>query len=150
MALSRRVPNTIAVMPSQMPPDRIIDDLVAIEAITPGMLVELHNDSGALKWGVHDSANEPAGGLVALDEIALNHGIDTAYSAGDRVKVGCFYPGDMFYGLIPSGQNITQGALLQSNGNGTLKAFSTGPGGFMAASTTGAVTENTRLWVQKL
>src|SRR5690606_15193849 len=27
--------------------------------ITPGMLVELHNDSGALKWGVHDSANDP-------------------------------------------------------------------------------------------
>jgi hypothetical protein len=151
MAVSKRVPNTIAISPSQVPAHRIRNDLVAAEAITPGMLVELSNDATyGLCWGVHDSANEPAARAVALDEIELNHGIDTAYTAGDLVKVGYLRPGDRFYGIIPSGQNITQGALLQSNGDGKLKAYSTGPGGFVAASSPGSVTEDTRLWVEVL
>jgi hypothetical protein len=150
MAITKRVPNTIAIRPATVPPNRINNDLVAVEAITPGMLVELHNDSGTLKWGVHDSANQPVARAVALDEIELNHGIATAYSAADLVKVGYFYPGDRFYGIIPSGQNITQGALLQSNGDGKLKAYSTGPGGFVAASSPGSVVADTRLWVEVL
>lgn len=150
MAISRRVPNKIAIRPGEIPPDRISADLPAVESITPGMLVELHNDGTTLKWGVHDSANEPVARAVALDEIELNHGIDTAYSAGDLVKVGYLRSGDRFYGIIPSGQNITQGALLQSNGDGKLKAYSTGVGGFVAASSPGSVTADTRLWVEVL
>jgi hypothetical protein len=150
MAISRRVPNQIMLRPGEMPPDRISCDHAAVEAITPGMLVELHDDSGALKWGVHDSADQPAARAVALDEKALNHGIATAYAAGDLVSVGYLYPGDRFYGIIPSGQNITQGALLQSNGDGKLKAFSAGPGGFVAASSPGSVAVDTRLIVEVL
>ena len=150
MALSRRDPNTIAIRPSQLPNDRIDSTLQAIETITPGMLVELHDNSGSLEWGVHDSANEPAAKAVALDQIELNKGVDDTYSAGDLVKVGYFRSGDRFWGLIPSGQNITQGALLQSNGDGKLKAFASGPGGFVAASSPGNVTEDTRLWVEVL
>ena len=150
MALSRRDPNTIAIRPSQLPANRIDCTLPAIEAITPGMLVELHNDGTTLKWGVHDSANEPVARAVALDQIALNKGVDDAYAAGDLVNVGYFAAGDRFWGLIPSGQNITQGALLQSNGDGKLKAYSTGPGGFVAASSPGSVTADTRVWVEVL
>lgn len=150
MALSRRNPNTIAIRPSQLPANRIDCTLPAIEQITPGMLVELHDDSGTLKWGVHDSANEPVARAVALDQIEFNKGVDDVYAAGDLVKVGYFEPGDRFWGLIPSGQNITQGALLQSNGDGRFKAYATGPGGFVAASSPGAVTEDTRVWVEVL
>lgn len=150
MALARRTQNTVMIRPSQLPADQIDCTLAAVEAITPGMLVELHNDSGALTWGVHDSANDPVARAVALDQVELNKGIDDAYAAGDLVKVGYLKSGDRFYGIIPSGQNITQGAVLQSNGDGKLKAFSSGPGGFIAASSPGSVTEDTRLWVEVL
>lgn len=150
MAISRRVPNQIAISPGEVPADRIRDDLAAVETITPGMLVELHNNAGTLAWGVHDSANEPAARAVALDFKELNHGIDTDYAANDQVKVGYFYPGDRFYGLLASGQNVTQGALLQSDGAGRLKAYSTGPGGFVAASTVNASSGAARIYVEVL
>jgi hypothetical protein len=150
MALSRRDPNTIAIRPSQLPANRIDCTLPATEAITPGMLVEHHNDGTALEWGVHDSANEPCAASVALDQIELNKGIDDAYAIGDLVKVGYFLRGERFWGLIPSGQNITQGAKLQSNGDGKLKAYAAGPGGFVAVSSPGSVTADTRVWVEVL
>ncbi len=60
MAVSRRVPNQIMISPPELPPERIRADRPAVEAITPGMLVELHNDGTlGLCWGVHDSADEP-------------------------------------------------------------------------------------------
>lgn len=151
MSLSRRDPNTIAIRPSQLPPGQIDCTLVAVEAITPGMLVEHHHSATyGLCWGVHDSADEPAGGTVALEDLLANKGVDDAYAAGEVVPVGNFQKGDRFWGLIPSGQNITEGDLLQSNGDGKLKAYSTGPGGFVAVSSPGAVTEDTRIWVEVL
>ena len=105
----------------------------AVETITPGMLIEMHNDATyGLCWGVHDSANEPAAKCVALDQIEMNKTIDETYAAGDLVKAWHMKAGDRFFGIIPSGQNITQGALFQSNGDGKLKAFASGPGGFVA------------------
>lgn len=150
MALSRRDPNTIAIRPSQLPADRIDDTLVAVETITPGMLIEHHDDSGTLKWGVHDSADQPCAASVALDRIEMNKAYSDDYAAGDLVKAGYFLRGERFWGLIPSGQNITQGAKLQSNGDGRLKAYSTGPGGFVAVSSPGSVTADTRVWVEVL
>jgi hypothetical protein len=150
MPLSRRDPNTIAIRPSQLPAPRIDCLLPAIEAIIPGMLIEHHDDSGVLKWGVHDSANEPCSAAVALDQIEFNKGVDDAYAAGDLVKAGYFERGDRFWGLLPSGQDIDQGDLLQSNGDGRLKAYAAGPGGFVAVSSPGAVNEDTRVWVEVL
>lgn len=148
MALTRRVPNQIMVRPAEMPPERIEATLAAIEAITPGMIVELHNNAGVLNWGVHDSANDPPARAVALDQKYLNHGIDTDYAAGDTMDVGYLRSGDRFYGLIASGQNVTQGAILQSNGDGRLKAYSTGVGGFVAASTVDASAGALRGWIE--
>lgn len=150
MALSRRDPNTIAIRPSQLPANRIDCLLPAVEAITPGMLVEPQDDSGTLKWGVHDTADDPTPRAVALDQIEMNKGVDDAYAAGDLVKVGYFLSGDRFWGLIPSGQDITQGDYLQSNGDGKLKAFGSGVGQFVAVSSPGAVNEDTRVWVEVL
>lgn len=150
MALSRRDPNTIPIRPSQLPADRIDDTLPAIEAITPGMIVEHHDDSGTLKWGVHDTADDPATRAVALDRIEMNKGVDDAYAADDIVKVGYFKSGERFWGLIPSGQDITQGDHLQSNGDGKLKEHGSGDGAYVAVSSPGSVSEDTRLWVEVL
>lgn len=142
----KRAPNTIHLAG----PITYVNDIVAIETITPGMLVEYHDDSGTLKWGVHDSADEPVHRAVALEQIEFNKGIDDAYAAGDLVKVGVLVPGSQFYGIIPSGQNITQGARLQSNGDGKLKAAATGEVAFVAVESPGAVTADTRIRVEVL
>lgn len=146
MAISKRVPNTIYLGG----PITYVDELPAIAAITPGMLVEYRDDSGTLSWGVHDTADDPAMAAVALDRTEFNKGIDDAYADGDLVKVGVLGQGAQFYGIIPSGQNITQGAYLQSNGDGKLKAVATGDGKFVAVSSPGSVTADTRLRVEVL
>lgn len=151
MALTRRTPITIAIHPSQPRPDDIRADRAAVETITPGMLIELHNDATyGLCYGVQDSANEPSAKCVALDQIEMNKTIDETYAAGDLVKAWYMKAGDIFFGIIPSGQNITQGALLQSNGDGKLKAWASGAGGYVAASSPGAVVADTRIWVEVL
>jgi hypothetical protein len=134
MSITKRAPNTIHLGG----PITYVNDLAAIETITPGMLVEYHNDSGVLKWGVHDSADEPVHRAVALEQIEFNKGVDDTYAAGDLVKVGVLVPGSQFWGLIPSGQNITQGARLQSNGNGMLKAAASGEVAFVAVESVDA------------
>jgi hypothetical protein len=127
---------------------------VAIESITPGMLLEYHNDSGTLKWGVHDAAADVQSVVVALDQTHLNKGVDDAYAAGDLVMAGALRPGAVFWGLIPSGQNISPAAKLQSNGDGKLKAATAdtaaaGVAAFVALETSGgAVTVDTRIRVE--
>lgn len=118
MAISKRAPNTILLAGK----DRVIveNEIVAGEAITPGHLVELYDDSGTTKWRKHATATEIATLAVALDQIELNKGIGDAYAAGDAVKAAFLTPGCVFFGLIPSGQNISNGEFLQSNGDGTF------------------------------
>lgn len=145
MAVTKNPPNTIHLGG----PVTIINHIVAIEEIKPGMIIEYHNDSGALKWGVHDSADEDVQVTVALEQDLMNLGVDDVYAAGDLVVAGAFVPGSTFWGLIPSGQNISPADLLQSNGDGKLKALASGKGRFRALeSSGGAVTADTRLRVE--
>lgn len=146
MAVTRRNPNTIHLGG----PVTYVADIPAIESITPGMLVEYHNDSGTLKWGVHDTADDPVHRAVALDNPMLNKGVDDAYAAGDLVLVGVLPPGSQFWGIIPSGQNITQGDRLQSNGDGKLKAAASGTVAFVAVDSPGDVSADTRVRVEVL
>lgn len=81
----------------------------------------------------------------------MNKTIDDDYAADDLVKVGVMHPGSRFYGLIPSGQDIAPGDVLQSNGDGKFKAVGTGHGKFVAVeSSGGTVTEDTRLRIEVL
>lgn len=154
MSITKRNPNTIYLgggLPGGEGGMTLVNDLVTIGVVTPGMLVEYRNDSGTLKWGVHDTADDPVLPAVALEQIELNKGVDNNYAAGDLIKVGILRPGSQFWGLIPSGQNISPGAILQSNGDGKLKAAGTGVKKFVALeSSGGAVTADTRLRVEVL
>lgn len=93
-------------------------------AITPGMLVELYEVTNELKWRANGSATELCAMSVALDkpEEVDNTGIDDAYAANENVHVAYLVPGDEFYGKAVSGETVAIGTLLQSNGNGWLKA----------------------------
>ena len=144
MALTARAPNTVFLGGHKTD----ITGYVAVETITPGMIIEYHNDSGTLKWGVHDSADGAVQRVVALDQPALNKGISDTVAAGSEVLAAALSPGARFNAIIPSGQNITQGAYLQSNGDGKLKALGSGTGAFVAVETIGSVSADTRCRVE--
>lgn len=146
MAITIREPNTIHLAGGY----ELINTHAAIETLTPGMILELHNDSGVPKWGVHDSADDNVAAFIALEQDELNKTISDTYAAGDLVKVAHMKPGCVFLGIIPSGQNLAIGDLLQSNGDGKLKAIGSGKAKFMALEASGAVTADTRLRVEVL
>lgn len=126
MAITPRDPNTVLISGAPVPA-QVINDLAAIEALTPGHLLELHDDSGVAKWGVHDSKDAATNGfVVALDQIELNKGVDDAYAAGDLVKAYHARSGERAWVLIGSGVNTVAGTILQSAGNGQFEALGSG------------------------
>lgn len=149
MAITKRNPNTIHLAG----PCSIINHHIFGVAATPGMIVELYNDTTA-KWRPNASATEIQAVFVALEQDELNLGIDDAYAAGDLGKVGALQRGSEFLGIVPSGQNIAVAGLLQSNGDGKLKAATAtteaaGLGRFQAIDGTGgAVTADTRIRIR--
>ena len=149
MAITKRDPNTIHLAGPMIE----VEEYVASAAITPGMLVELHDDSGTIKVRPNASATEFQAKTVALEHIALNKTVDDAYAIGDLVKVGYMGCGSVFWGLIPSGQNISGAELLKSNADGKLQSAGTTTaaanlGIMQSLSAPGAVTADTRLRVQ--
>jgi hypothetical protein len=149
MAITPRAPNTIHLSG----PIHLVVDVPAGEAITPGHLIEMYLDGSTTKWRKNASATEIAAHAVALEQIEFNKTIDDDYVAGDLVRAGFLGVGAVFYPLIASGQDIVKCELLQSAGDGTMKAATAttadaGLGEFQALDGPGAVTALTRLRVQ--
>lgn len=93
-------------------------------AITPGMLVML-NSTAADTVVVHnaDVIGTPWCG-VAIEDDAQGRGITDAYDATTYKEV-VYVPlvaGCVYYMFVADGVNITKGAALGSNGDGTLDA----------------------------
>lgn len=93
-------------------------------AITPGMLVEMYEVTNELKWRANASATELCARSVMIDKPyeTDNTGIDDAVAANENVHVAYLQPGDEFLSKVVSGETVAIGTLLQSNGNGWLKA----------------------------
>lgn len=149
MSITKRAPNTIYLGGGMNGGDggiTYVNDLVASAVITPGNLIELVNDGGVAKWQRHGTA---AGTFpskaVALDQPLLNLGVDDNLAAGDLVLAGILRSGSTFWGIVPSGQNIVPGDLLESNGDGKLKEGTTFPVARALDSTGGAVVADTRV-----
>lgn len=125
-------------------------------AITPGMLIELYDDSGKMKWRPHASATEFPTAIFATEKLIHNKTVDDVYAIGDLVAAVQGHKGSSWWALVPSGQNLVAGDLLQSNGNGMLKkATATTADANLAhfqalESTGGAVAVTTRLRIQVL
>lgn len=102
----------------------VLDDreFPASAAITPGMLVEMFDDTGAPKFRAQSSSAAEVARSVALDRAEFNKTIDDPYAIDDVVKVGYLNAGSTFYGLVPSGETVNKGDMLQSTGDGTLSA----------------------------
>lgn len=135
--------------------ERIGDFPSGEDGIKPGMLVESYRDTdGAQKWRKPTSATNMQSVFVALEMVSL--GPDYAYNTDDNMIVGAFRPGSIFWGFIPSGQDIAVSEHLQSNGNdGMLKsatsdAASANVARFRAHEEIGAVLVTTRCAIEVL
>jgi len=117
MSITMKTPHTVHLAG----PAPVVDDLPAVGAITPGMLLDYEDNSGVLSVSVHDAAADVQTTLVALERSENNLGVDDAYAEGDIVKFGTLQPGSIFWGLIASGQDIAVAEKMQSNGDGYLK-----------------------------
>lgn len=129
MSITKYPPNTVHLAGFA----EEINDLVAGVAITPGMLVDVYAPSaGVVKLRPHATAAGLCQARVAVNPSMLNKGIDDVYAIGDLVEAKVGTKGAVFYMLIPSGQNITAGNFLESNGDGKLRVYAAGSRLFQA------------------
>lgn len=98
-----------------------VNDVPAAGTITPGMLVERN----AGTYRVHAAA--AAGPLtLALNVPELNKTIDDDYAVNDLMFAGVLPPGSTGLSWLASGQNVADGAVLESAGSGKLRALASG------------------------
>jgi hypothetical protein len=89
--------------------------------VTPGMMLEYATATTVLP---HSTAGAlPAPLMFAVEMSVDGRGIDDKYDeAGEAVPHQTGLPGEEFYALLATGQNIAAGALLTSDGAGCFKA----------------------------
>lgn len=152
MAVTARDPNTIHLGGDIT---RLNEHSAGV-AITPGMLIEFYSDGTNMKLRPHASATEFPTAIFATEDVFHNKTVDDVYAIGSLVPAVQGHKGSSWWALVPSGQDIAAGALLQSNGNGMLKAATATTAAANVAhfqaleSTGGAVTVTTRLRIQVL
>lgn len=89
-------------------------------AVTPGMLLERNGS----KIQAHSSTGGDAAPVFADFEDYVGDGITDAYADADRVKFLFCRPGDEINALLTCGAtSFSVGDLLESDGNGYLKAY---------------------------
>lgn len=123
------------------------DELPAGATLYPGMLLEHRSDT---KCYPHSVFAGPAERMFALEDALQGHWLLDAYSSGDPVQIGIFYPGDIVRALLNAGAlAVTEGDLLVSNGDGTVAKVASGDGEVLydntadSAAVTNTTTETT-------
>jgi len=104
----------------------VVEEFVAAEAITPGMLIEIDSNGKVQKHATSDGDAVP---MFALEDELQGNGITDAYSAADQVQVWVAQRGEQVYALLADGENASIGDFLASNGNGYLKVYAMSSGG---------------------
>jgi hypothetical protein len=125
MSITRLNPNCVFLGGNRVQ----VNDLAASEVITPGMLVDRFNNAGVIRWRRQATASIACVPAFAVEHSMANKGVDDTYAAGDLVEVAVCEAGAAVWGFISSGQVITAGTKLESDGTsnpGYLKAFSAG------------------------
>lgn len=120
---------------------------------TPGMLAEYYEDAGVTKVRAHSTLGGPARPVIIfLEQLNRNLGVDDNYIAGSLADTAVGpRPGSTWWMLLPVGQTIAKGALLESNGNGMLKILAAGTPLFRAMEGTGGATiAVTRIRVERI
>jgi hypothetical protein len=122
-----------------------VNDLTTSEILTPGMAVA--RSGGA--YGFHPAA--AAGPLtLALDAPEENKGIGDAYADGDLLWAGVFPSGSTGLAWLASGQNVSDGDVLESAGSGKLRALASGEPLARAIEAINATTGDARVRVEAI
>jgi hypothetical protein len=156
--IQRRNPNTIYLgggAPGGEGGITYVNDIPAGVEIIPGMLIETYKDGDAVKWRPCSSATNVLTPAIAVENLMMNKGVDDPYAIQDLVLAGILRHGSMWWGLLPSGQDIANQDLLQSNGDGRLKEATSAAAGdgvarFKSHDNIGAITADTRCRVEVL
>ena len=149
-----RNPNTIPLAPRRS--WWIIEDNIPLsEAASPGMFVEKFNDSGTIKLRKKSVTADQTRMLIVFDDPENNKTPDDDYAIGDMPPVGWVGVGFKFRAIVASGQDITQLDPLKAVAGGTMEEDSTDTAAanvvrFEALETTGAVTADTHLRVERV
>ena len=123
MALPSYDLNTIALDPPEAM--WVIDEnFVASEVITPGSAIELHLDSGVIKWRNKSTEDENPSMVVALNDPLNNKGIEDAYAVGDVVRAGWLGVGYVWQGIATTSEVINECSTLEFDNAGTMKLAS--------------------------
>ena len=88
-------------------------------AILPGMCVEYVTNDTTIQ--AHSTSDSLDGVMVAVENSLEGQEVGTTYSTSDQVQFMHFRPGDEFLAFIKTGQVITFGDRLLSNGDGYWK-----------------------------
>lgn len=97
------------------------EQLTASAAITPGDVVEINSS----QWRRHASAGKNAIRAIALPRDEMGNDIDIDYAASQYVKVDFGRSGDRFNLWIASGEDLSYGTFVESDGSGGVRALST-------------------------
>lgn len=157
MAIQTRNPNLIYLGGGDGPGGEsgitVIEDYTAGAEIIPGMVIEPYRDALTLKWRPFNTAGGAMADYVALERLENNNDIDHPYAIADLVKVAKLHNGSFFYGIVPSGEDIAIGDLLDVEGGKLVEAADTTAAAnvtrFRALESIGAVTADTRLRAEK-
>ena len=98
----------------------VIEEYVAVAAVTPGMLIEL---TSAGKVQAHSSAGGDALPMFALENELEGEGVNDEFAADDRIQCWIPYRGDIVYAILADGENASIGSFLESNGAGLLRVL---------------------------
>lgn len=103
----------------------IQDEKAAAETITPGHLIERTSADKVQKHSTQGGAVNP---LFAREDAYQGNGITDDYSTDDRVIFWHPQSGDQVYGILSSGSgdSVSIGDFVDSNGDGTLRPGSSG------------------------
>jgi hypothetical protein len=116
------------------------------EELTPGQLLTI-NTAGA--WIKHATAGGPVPCTIAHEREEMGKTIDDTYAVGDYVKAATYAAGMRFLGWIASGQNLQDGSIVESAGNGTFRVYASGTPLARCLEDTGAVVVSTRVRFEK-
>ena len=98
----------------------IIEEFIAHEAITPGMLVEQISTGKVQKHASEDGIVLP---MFVLEDELQGETITDDIDADAPAQVWIPQRGEVVYALLKEDENVAIGALLSSKGDGTLKEF---------------------------
>jgi hypothetical protein len=101
-------------------------ELIAEEAIVPGMLIKQTQVAAESKAIKHDTADGLAENLFAVENVYYGKTIYDVYDIDSRVMIRSLRSGDVVLAWVGAGVALTFGEFLGSFGDGTLYASSSG------------------------